>query len=270
MAYIEIEKHTPRNPGDSGKMLLKKHCSLNDTISFLEMIDACVCCDNHKDLYQLVDQLKTLTHSVCAILTYSDFMAVLNGNTADIHSANFGFPEDFMRRYFAKKLFKDDIPVVAFSKTFELQNWRECNTIYNSGKQNRIDEELNAYGIRDGWVYGVRDFTRTKLTTISIGSEIIDATDRTKAIIRLITPHIAEAYKRVLKVENLKQYHLTNREVEVLNWLKEGKTSWEISRILKISQRCVNFHIDNAKSKLNSANRTQAVAVALGSGMITL
>jgi len=251
-------------------MNLKKHCSLNDTISFLEMINACVCCDNHKDLYQIVDKLKTLTHSVCAILTYSEYMAVLNGSTAEIHSANFGFPEDFLRRYFAKKLFKNDIPVMAFSKTFELQNWRECNNIYNEGKQNRIDEELKAYGIRDGWVYGVRDFTQTKLTTISIGSGIIDATDRTKAIIRMITPHIAEAYNRVRKVENLQQYHLTKREVEVLNWLKEGKTSWEISRILKISQRSVNFHIDNAKTKLNSTNRTQAVAVALGAELITL
>ena len=66
------------------------------------------------------------------------------------------------------------------------------------------------------------------------------------------------------------KYSLTPREIEVLNWLKDGKTSWEISKILNISERCTNFHADNIKCKLGTVNRTQGVAIAVGEILIAL
>jgi DNA-binding CsgD family transcriptional regulator len=61
---------------------------------------------------------------------------------------------------------------------------------------------------------------------------------------------------------------LTVREKEVLNWLQQGKTSWDISVILRISERTVNFHVYNVMEKLGVTNRPQAVAVAAHSGLI--
>jgi DNA-binding CsgD family transcriptional regulator len=60
----------------------------------------------------------------------------------------------------------------------------------------------------------------------------------------------------------------SRREVEVLNWLKAGKTSWDISVIMKISERTVNYHVNNIMQKLNVTNRSQAVAEAARFGMI--
>jgi DNA-binding NarL/FixJ family response regulator len=62
---------------------------------------------------------------------------------------------------------------------------------------------------------------------------------------------------------------LSNREKEVLKWLKEGKRSWDISRILQISRNTVNFHIKNLFKKLNVVNRTQAVSEAMRQGIIS-
>jgi LuxR family transcriptional regulator, quorum-sensing system regulator CviR len=56
---------------------------------------------------------------------------------------------------------------------------------------------------------------------------------------------------------------LSKREIEVLSWLKEGKTSWEIARILQITERTVNFHVRNIMKKLDANNRTHAVAIAV-------
>ena len=61
---------------------------------------------------------------------------------------------------------------------------------------------------------------------------------------------------------------LTLREIEVLNWIKEGKSSWEISMILNCSKRSVDFHVNNLKKKLNAVNRPQAVAIGLYQGII--
>ncbi len=55
---------------------------------------------------------------------------------------------------------------------------------------------------------------------------------------------------------------LSPREKEVLKWLKCGKTSWAISVILQISERTVNYHVNNIMRKLGVINRMQAVSAA--------
>jgi LuxR family quorum-sensing system transcriptional regulator SolR len=55
---------------------------------------------------------------------------------------------------------------------------------------------------------------------------------------------------------------LTLKEREVLQWMSQGKTAWEIGRILAISERTVKFHLHNVYAKLDVANRAQAVNAA--------
>ncbi|MGS0740412.1 autoinducer binding domain-containing protein [Glaciimonas sp. GG7] len=54
--------------------------------------------------------------------------------------------------------------------------------------------------------------------------------------------------------------NLTAREVEVLRWTADGKTSSEVGEIIGISERTVNFHVNNTLLKLGVTNKT-AVAV---------
>jgi LuxR family transcriptional regulator, quorum-sensing system regulator BjaR1 len=61
---------------------------------------------------------------------------------------------------------------------------------------------------------------------------------------------------------------LTPREREVLHWTAAGKSSWDISVILGISERTVNWLIARATRKLNAVNRTQAVVNAVRAGEI--
>ena len=63
---------------------------------------------------------------------------------------------------------------------------------------------------------------------------------------------------------------LTERERECLQWTARGKTSWEISRILDISDNTVNFHLKNAVHKMDAANKCHAVAKALCSDLIQI
>jgi len=61
---------------------------------------------------------------------------------------------------------------------------------------------------------------------------------------------------------------LNDREVEALTWVARGKTSAEIAQILALSKRTIDFHIDNARSKLGAATRTEAVIKAADGGLI--
>ena len=56
---------------------------------------------------------------------------------------------------------------------------------------------------------------------------------------------------------------LTIREREVLGLVTGGMTNKEIARQLHLSERTVNFHLNNVYSKLHVSTRTEAVVYAL-------
>lgn len=58
------------------------------------------------------------------------------------------------------------------------------------------------------------------------------------------------------------------RELDCLKWTAAGKTAWEASVILGISERTVRFHLNAAREKLKCSNTTQAVAKAIVNQLI--
>jgi DNA-binding response OmpR family regulator len=61
---------------------------------------------------------------------------------------------------------------------------------------------------------------------------------------------------------------LTDRETETLTWAARGKTSSEIGTILGLTKRTVDFHIDNARLKLNATSRMHAAVKAAAHQLI--
>jgi transcriptional regulator EpsA len=58
----------------------------------------------------------------------------------------------------------------------------------------------------------------------------------------------------------LEQHDLSEREVQVLHWVAQGKTNVEIGAILNISGFTVKNHMQRMFKKLSVSNRAQAVA----------
>lgn len=63
---------------------------------------------------------------------------------------------------------------------------------------------------------------------------------------------------------------LTDREKESLFWVARGKSTWEIARILGLSEKTVAFHIDNARRRLDVGSRIEAVLEAIRKGILPL
>ena len=64
------------------------------------------------------------------------------------------------------------------------------------------------------------------------------------------------------------ELRLTERELQVLTWVARGKSSSDIATILGISERTVNFHLDNAMRKAGVATRVQAAVKCALLGLI--
>ncbi|ANB19433.1 helix-turn-helix transcriptional regulator [Dokdonella koreensis] len=82
--------------------------------------------------------------------------------------------------------------------------------------------------------------------------------------VQLLATYVHEAgHRYAAEMTRDDQIHLTVREIECLRWTSLGKTGWEISRLLSISERTVVFHLENASHKLGVFSRHQAVARAI-------
>ena len=62
--------------------------------------------------------------------------------------------------------------------------------------------------------------------------------------------------------------HLSSRELECLKWTAEGKTTWEVSRILNLSKDTTRFYLREATRKFGVHSKHHAVVKAIAAGLI--
>lgn len=79
----------------------------------------------------------------------------------------------------------------------------------------------------------------------------------------MIALHAFDVYDQMRRAELVLPRALTKRELEVIRWTAQGKTSVEIGQILALSDHTINAYLTNAIKKLDCVNRTQLVAKAI-------
>ena len=105
---------------------------------------------------------------------------------------------------------------------------------------------------------------------------------RQSMLLELLTPYLHGTWQRVQTVErelqespqaasNARQTGIcgiTEREREILGWLREGMSNLQIGVKLGISALTVKNHVQKILRKLNAANRAQAVARAMSMNLL--
>jgi DNA-binding CsgD family transcriptional regulator len=89
-----------------------------------------------------------------------------------------------------------------------------------------------------------------------------DFTERDRALLILLQPHLHAAHMEVRK-RRRGTPALTRRQWQLLRLVDEGLTNSQIARHLHISEHTVRKHLENIFERLNVASRTEAVAFAL-------
>ena len=179
------------------------------------------------------------------------------------------YPLQWQQRYEHEGYLMLD-PTVAHAKRSTLPLlWSD----FSSANHHLFWEDARAHGLHSGWAQSCRDANGTiGLLTLARSDENITFNELRKISLQLtwlaqaahegILPWLAGKYKQ----ETVTQ--LTAREIEVLRWSADGKTAEEVSRIMSISDRTVNFHISNALKKLNSTNKISAAIKATVFGIL--
>jgi DNA-binding NarL/FixJ family response regulator len=96
--------------------------------------------------------------------------------------------------------------------------------------------------------------------------------DELVGVIRKV--HAGRRHLPAVVAENLAVYvggdPLTEREVEVLSRVAEGDRNRDIGELLGIAEDTVKVHVKRIMDKLGAKGRTQAVAIGIRRGVITL
>jgi DNA-binding CsgD family transcriptional regulator len=180
-----------------------------------------------------------------------------------------GFPQEWVNHYLARGYFKVD-PLVRHAENSTLPAiWDEH--IFHEGKASEFWEEARAFGLQAGLsfavheqpgVTGIFSLARDKVLDLQ-GQDLAALIGRAQMFASML--HHAVTRIDLPKLLPEGNTSLTARERECLKWAADGKTAWEIGKILSIAERTAVFHINNVVQKLGAANKTQAIvrAVAL-------
>lgn len=155
-----------------------------------------------------------------------------------------------------------------------MKRWRETQEpqLFQSGRDDAQFpaawvRQFNKYELRNTIAHGVMDVGGV-FSSFFIFSRLPGEVGEEQAfLMKLLTPHLHLALGRILStvddyqgVPGKGKKALSERQREILHWLHEGKTNWEIAKILNLSELNVKYHIDQIFHKLEVRNRAQAVA----------
>jgi len=242
--------------------------SKQDAIYLLELINRSVYCDDKEDLIKLINKLTYLTihdFTICALAKVSE-----NALLRSYEIINISYPVEWLDIYLNQKYYQIS-PIIKENFTeFKLQYWADTYKKIPPPKDLLSLQE--SFGLTRGYSFGLRDLNWSRGSIFSLSGQSLEHHIRTETILAYIIPHFHQTLVRISDQHDQdairKVPDLSQREIEILNWLKSGKTTWDISILLKVSERTIKFHVRNIMKKLNATNRVHAVAVAIGRGLI--
>jgi len=243
--------------------------SRNDLVKLLELAQLCIKASSNRDE---VDQVIALARS---IIPFSSLVVCLNNiHTLDLSESrqliNYGYSEEWIELYFRRSFQLQDPVLLQAQCQDQAFVWQDS---FGRSQQPTAEFHKLSRGFlgSNGLACAVNGRGNKGSTLISmVLPDSLPAEEYVGALDYLV-PHLHEIFNRPGELNrcSLMAPDISRRELEVLQWAKEGKSNWDISHILSISERTVKFHFGNIFRKLDVINRSQAIAKAMHYGVLT-
>jgi DNA-binding CsgD family transcriptional regulator len=236
----------------------------------LEMFEQFLSC-------RTIDELYASTARIIRQMGFDHFLYGVRVHTSLTRPYQFilsGYPKEWYNHYCEAGYQNIDPIVDHFLKKHIPIIWDD--SVFKSEAAARLWGEAGEFGLASGASFGVHGRNgEAALLSLATSrkpgparSDIVAAS----GIAQLLTCYLHEAIARLVlskEVIPVERIDLTAREKECLLWAGDGKTSWEIAKILGVSERTITFHVQNASHKLGVSSRQHAIARALSLGLIS-
>jgi LuxR family transcriptional regulator, quorum-sensing system regulator BjaR1 len=181
-------------------------------------------------------------------------------------------PEGFRDLYICERFYLVDHLGAHARSTSEPFRYSEAPYDWKASRRHqRFMQALETFGMGKGLVVPVGRSANVPACVWLAGKnpDLHEDAKRATEVIALFVASKAYVLSRPPGIE-VRTSKLTLREREVLIWVAQGKSAWEIGEILNISKRTVDAHTQSAAQKLGAITRTQTVVNAIQIGEIEL
>lgn len=220
------------------------------------------------------DQIQDALADICAALGFDGFLfggRYQTGGTRYVEQVATNYSPAWRHRY-------EELGMVDADPTFAHARTSICplvwsDQMYDTPARRAYQQEALRHGLLEGVTFPVHgrngDVARLNL---SLARADAPARSHVRSMLMwgaLLATMTHEASARVVRQCSLAALPaLTRRETEVLDWIAAGKSNWEISRLVAISEHGVSHHVRNILLKFEVGCRHQAVAKAVAFGML--
>ncbi|SFQ22854.1 DNA-binding transcriptional regulator, CsgD family [Enterovibrio norvegicus DSM 15893] len=229
------------------------------------------------DGVQNKEQLESLCEQFCKLVEIPYYLfGVIEQESlyAPVIHTFTNYPAPWLEKYFQQNKQRVD-PVVSYIMTQQAPiRWDSLvqREEFQAPQQQELMALASQYGLCNGFTVPIKsasgDFV---LLSMAIG-DVENQCEKLNAAIpfaHTLATHLLECYLTMkIKNQGSEEVSLTKRETDCLFWASEGKTAWEISKIINVSERTVLFHLNNCTKKLAASNRQHAVALAIKKGLL--
>lgn len=238
----------------------------------LGMLESLAKCRSMEDLH-------AATHALVKQIGYEYFIYGVQVNTSITSPYRFifsGYPNEWRDHYVREGYLEKDPTVLGC-----IRDRRVIPMIWNAEAFAATPDAVRLYdqALESGVGGGVSVYVqggRGEAAMLSVATPMAPKRAQrdilgTLGRVQLLGCYLHEAVQRVVlskEVREVKSIPLTPRERECLVWAAEGKTAWEIGNIIRVAERTVNFHLQNAAHKLGVTSRQHAVARAISMGIV--
>jgi LuxR family quorum sensing-dependent transcriptional regulator len=181
------------------------------------------------------------------------------------------WPAEWLRMYNECNFVACDLAVKSASTAiapFTLTEMRAKRPLTASERE--VAEAYRDFGWKEGLVVPIHG-PRGHLAIAGLGCEERDVSLPERIALQAM---IFAAHQRCLELTDaadapLGAPRLTPREIECLQGIASGRSDWDISDRLSISETTVRFHLQSAKRKFGVRTRAHAVALAILAGYVS-
>jgi len=186
------------------------------------------------------------------------------------------YQDEWRTRYFARGYMSIDPVVNHCVSHLTPYSWEQITSLERDDKIVRdFMGEAREFGLNSGVSFPIHapqgDFAifnmASSLERAQVKSQILEAIPFT----HLFTACLHENVRKIFQQREipLKEVSLAEQERESLLWVTNGKTTWDTSEILGVSENTVISHLQNTCEKLSVFSPEQAMAHAVSLGLIT-
>jgi len=178
-------------------------------------------------------------------------------------------PEKWEEVYLANGYLYIDPGVEYATRMTRSFRWAECYE-HATQEQLRYRSEMQTLGLNYGIVFPMHHTVGCTGAVVFASKHHFDLAPMIKTQLEIVARCAFEKLESLIgRPESTNIIKLSEREREILTLVAQGKTNWEVGKILEFSEYSVRDYLKDVSRRLNTSNRTHTVTRAIQMGLIS-